>query len=128
MKTFIKTAMITALVPFAMAANAETLDFEGISHPSNGYYWDMPAYAGYQWSNFALMDQSSYINQYASSPSNSNAGYKLGATSGLNEIFNKSGSDAGLTKTGGGLFDFNAANMTSAWLGCKAPVISAIHN
>ena len=117
MKQIFKIAMATVLVPFTLSANADTLDFEGISHSTSGHYWNMPTYAGYQWSNFGLMDQSSYINGPAQTLANANAGYKLGATSGVNEIFNLSGQDAALTKVGGGLFDFNAANMTSAWLG-----------
>ena len=63
------------------------------------------------------MDQASYLNDAAKLAANANAGYTLGATSGVNEIFNLSGQDAALSKAGGGLFDFNAANMTSAWLG-----------
>ena len=102
----------TLLSVFTFSAHAATLDFEGISHGSDGYYWNMPAYAGYQWSNFGLMDQSVYTKAYGDDYS----GFVRGATSGVNQIFNLSGNDAAITRSGGGLFDFNSANMISAWL------------
>ena len=40
-----------------------------------------------------LMDQKAYLNDAGKLPSNANSGYTHGATSGVNQIFNRGGDD-----------------------------------
>ena len=118
MKSLKKTLAFFMILGVSSFAQAQVLDFEDTARRGTSHFWAMPSdYAGYNWTNVGIMDTDLLKSSPVMEDGRSKySGYMHGATSGTREIYNRSGQDMAISRSGG-LFDFTSAQLTSAWLG-----------